>query len=312
MTDNAALIAVDWGSTRLRAWLVAGDGRVLDQRALRRGITQLEGRTYAEVFDEAVGDWHQGGRLPALMAGMVGSRQGWIEAPYAPCPARLADLVGQVVPVPERANVFIVPGLAQQGEGRRPDVIRGEETQLFGLGEDVTGIAILPGTHAKWARLENGAVTSFATFLTGEVYELLTRHSIIGKVMTGLDREPSASPAFARGAEEALSEGHPGTLQSLFTVRARGILGEMAGDDLPGYLSGLLIGAENRERMSMLAREGATMTHAMLCGAPALTGIYARVLGQIGIGTTAFGEDRAVAGLLAIARTIGLTETVAA
>lgn len=309
MPGGGSFVAVDWGTTRLRAWLVDEGGAVIDHRSLRAGIMHRRERSFGDVFDEALGDWHQDGARPVLMAGMVGSRQGWVEAPYAPCPARLEDLVGHVLAVPERRNVFIVPGLAQTGPGQRPDVMRGEETQLFGLPGDTSGIAILPGTHSKWVRLDSGAILSFATFLTGELFDLLTRHSIIAAVMTGLDAPVGVTPAFRRGAGEAMADDGPGILQSLFTVRARGVLGDMSGSELPGYLSGLLVGAEFREGLRAMTEPGAAPADGspiMLVGHEGLTSLYAAAAAEAGLSTIAYGEECGLAGLLAVARAMGL------
>src|SRR5581483_916864 len=146
----AALIAIDWGTSSLRAWRMGGSGDILDRRRDGLGILKVEDRAFAAAFEKVVGDWTKASPdVPVLMAGMIGSRQGWVEAPYANCPATVEMLGQHLAEVPAYARVRTVPGLARREAGEAPDVMRGEETQIFGLGL-YNALAILPGTHSKW------------------------------------------------------------------------------------------------------------------------------------------------------------------
>ena len=307
MADLRHLIAVDWGTTSLRAALMAPDGRVLDRRGGADGIMAMAGRGYPEVLADLVGAWraaHPG--APILLSGMVGSRQGWREAPYVPCPAGAADLAAGLTAVEAGplGTALIVPGLSHEPAGGAPDVIRGEEVQVFGAlrraGID-SGLFVLPGTHSKWAAVEGGRIVRFHTFMTGEIYGCLRRHSILGRLMP--DDESETEPdlaAFDRGAAVALEGGAP--LNALFSARTLGLFGALPPEALPAYLSGLLIGEEVREALA-LAGDRPTEVH--LIARPDLAALYARVLGRLGVASGRV-EDAAFLGLHDLARTGGL------
>jgi 2-dehydro-3-deoxygalactonokinase len=241
----AALIGVDWGTSSFRAFLLAASGAVLDQRFSPKGILTGEAGTFADVLASEIDGWLAPGRpLPVLMSGMIGSRQGWLEAPYVTTPASLTDLAAGLVDVPfEGASARLVPGIATAGETMR-DVMRGEEMQVFGALEQL-GVAegrfLLPGTHSKWVHVEEGRVGSFRTYMTGEIYAATRQHTILGKLM-----EDGESPAaFLRGVREGAHAGTPGSLLNrFFGVRTAGLFGDLSGRELPDYLSGLLIGSE--------------------------------------------------------------------
>ena len=299
------LIAVDWGTSSLRAALMAPDGTVLDRRAGADGVMAMAGRVYADVLADLVGPWHSGHPdAPILLSGMVGSRQGWREAPYVACPAGAADLVAGLTAVEAGplGRAFIVPGLSHAPPGGAPDVIRGEEVQVFGalrrLGV-ASGLFVLPGTHSKWALVEGGRVVRFHTFMTGEVYGLMRRHSILGRLMPETEEAPGETPdmaAFDRGAAAALDGGAP--LNALFSARTLGLFGALPAAALPGYLSGLLIGEEVREALA-LAGDRPAAVH--LIAEPHLAALYARVLDRLGIASRAV-EDAAFLGLHDLAR----------
>ncbi|MFS8037101.1 2-dehydro-3-deoxygalactonokinase [Xanthobacter sp. AM11] len=244
-----ALICLDWGTTALRAFLQAADGHVLDTRASAQGIMALDGAAFPDVLRAVAGGWVQAhGPLPVLLSGMVGSRQGWVEARYVPCPARLADLGAGLVEVPDPPHGFgpvaIAPGVLMDDDAR-PDVIRGEEVEVFGalaLLERSDGLFVLPGTHSKWVHVADGAITHFSTYLTGELFAALKGHTILGRMMTA---EAPSPEGFRRGVEAACTLKGPGALLArLFTVRAMGLTGRLAEADSADFLSGLLIGAE--------------------------------------------------------------------
>jgi 2-dehydro-3-deoxygalactonokinase len=245
MTDIATILA-DWGTTNLRAVALDGGGTIVDSCDVPLGLRRMGDRAFADVFDETLGDWRSGGTVPVLLSGMVGSRQGWIEAPYCPCPVTAADLAGCLTAVPERENTWIVPGVCLGPDDSKHDVMRGEEVQVFGA-LDITGRdsarLCLPGTHSKWVRADAGAIMRFATAMTGEVFAVLTDHSILGAMMT--DGAAFSEQAFRDGLDRSGETG--GLLHHLFTVRADGLFDALAPDRARDFLSGVLIGHEVRD-----------------------------------------------------------------
>ena len=291
-----ALIGIDWGTTSLRAWTIAADGSVLDARRRDLGILRVPGGDFPAAFAQSVGDWHGLG-LPVLMSGMIGSRQGWAEAPYVPCPADTASLAAHLLSPPGTKRVWIVPGLSLS-EGARRDVMRGEETQIAGaVGEDGSATAVLPGTHSKWVRVENGRIVDFATFMTGELFDVLVKHSILGRLMSG---DAASDEGFRRGLDAART-GEGGLSGALFSVRALGLFGDVPPDALRDYLSGLVIGHELREALARFpARD------VLLIGAASLARRYETALQACGVGVRSADESAAVKGLFGIARRAGL------
>jgi 2-dehydro-3-deoxygalactonokinase len=261
------MIAIDWGTSSFRAYRLAADGTVIERRATGRGILTVEAGGFPAVLDAAIGDWVAAGERRVVLGGMVGSRQGWVEAPYADCPAGAPEIAASMLRLDwqsaacadaggadaGRVDAWLAPGLVCRGEGGVPDVMRGEEVQILGaLGilANRSGRVCLPGTHSKWASVLDGRIESFATHMTGEVFALLRRHSILGRLMP---EEGAAGGAalggtgpderwFAAGLRRAAEPG--GLLHHLFGVRARGLMGEIPAEGLADYLSGILIGHE--------------------------------------------------------------------
>jgi 2-dehydro-3-deoxygalactonokinase len=306
--EHAALIGLDWGTTSFRAYRIGPAGRVLQQRERDAGILKVQDGDFAGTLQDAIGDWLAGAPdLPVLAAGMIGSRQGWHEAPYAPCPAGLAELAGGLVAVPAEGGraVRLVPGVIRPAEGGDfPDVMRGEETQI--LGDLAAGQAanrrcyVLPGTHSKWAWCEGGRIARFATYMTGEVYDVLVRHSILGRLME--QGEPDEA-AFAAGLERSTRSAgaSPGRLlHDLFSARTLGLTDALKGSALASYLSGLLIGAE------IAAAAGTAAGEVTILGSGTLTPLYARAASASGWRVSVGETDAAARGLHAIAQAAGL------
>lgn len=231
-------IAVDWGTSSLRAWAMSADGRVLEARSSDKGMGKLEPADFGPALADLCDGW-TAQPMTVVACGMVGSRQGWVEAPYAsvPCPATPARLVRAPDHGPLRP--WIVPGVSQSDP---PDVMRGEETQIAGLlalkpGWD--GVVCLPGTHTKWAEVSAGEIVSFRTFMTGEIFSLLSDHSVLRhSVSDGWDET-----AFAEAVADTLAR--PESLAArLFRIRADHLLYGTPGPTGFARLSGLLIGAE--------------------------------------------------------------------
>ncbi|MHA1188952.1 MAG: 2-dehydro-3-deoxygalactonokinase [Alphaproteobacteria bacterium] len=239
-------IAVDWGTTNFRAWHLDADGAVCDTVSLAAGLNRISGQ-FEPVLLDAVGAWLAAGRAtPVLISGMAGARQGWVEAPYLDLPADLDDLHNQLCPVPgtdPRVAVSIVPGLCQRSP-ENPDVMRGEEVQLLGLTSllpDFSGPVCLPGTHAKWVRLNGNTVTGFTTHMTGELYALVSEQSILHHSIDTGSRPDTGG--FAHGVATARQSGGV-VLPHLFDIRAGDLLLDRSPAWNAGYLSGLLIAAE--------------------------------------------------------------------
>jgi 2-dehydro-3-deoxygalactonokinase len=290
------LLAIDWGTSSLRAALLDAQGQVLHERGLPRGIMTVPPGEFPAVLRDAFGDWLQRCDL-ALICGMAGSRQGWIEAPYCPCPAGFADVARQLAWV-EPGRIAIVPGLSCEHDGV-PDVMRGEETQVLGalqlLGIS-NGVLVLPGTHSKWVRVSEGRITAFSTCMTGEVYALLRRHSILARTMPEADGAFDEA-AFLQGLAHARRS--PGLLQSAFSARTLSLFGRMAEAALPSYLSGLVIGEELRSQDLP-----ATAEPVVVIGSPELTARYSLALQAWGVAARSIGSEATWRGLLAIARTL--------
>lgn len=298
------LVTADWGTTSLRAYLVGNGGAILDRRDGPDGILSVKDGAFEPVLARFVTDWRTAhGPLPILMSGMIGSRQGWREAPYVRCPALLDALASNLARLETHSlgEIAIVPGIDTIGLGGIPDVMRGEETQILGalaLGKRDGGLFVLPGTHSKWVTAERGAITSFRTFMTGEAFAALKDHTILGRLA---DPDAAASPdAFRRGVETGASDGAPGDLLNrIFSARTLGLFGSLAPGDVADYLSGLLIGAE----IAAAVPRGASVT---VIAGNALSSRYLEAAAVLGVEATAGPADVVVAGQYAIARAAGL------
>lgn len=292
----SALVAVDWGTSSLRAALLTADGAVKEERGNGRGILTVEAGGFSAVLRELCGDWLAQAPL-ALVSGMAGSRQGWREAPYCACPAGRDDLAGQLAWI-EPGRSAIVPGLSCEQDGV-PDVMRGEEVQVFGT-LDLLGIAdallVLPGTHSKWVEVRGGRIAAFRTFMTGEVYGLLRRHSILARTLPPHD--PALDqPAFLQGVAHAARSGS--LLHAAFSTRTLALFGRMSEATLASYLSGLVIGEELR--VQALPRAGLPLA---VVAAPELARRYELALESLGVGCRVLGSQATWRGLWAIARSL--------
>lgn len=310
---DAALVALDWGTTTFRAWLLDGRGSVLDSIRTADGALTISGRSdsarvravaFEDTFRRLCRSWlaeHPG--VPVLCAGMAGSNHGWAEAGYLDVPADLGDLAEHLAVVPAGESVVhLVPGL--RVDRPDPDVLRGEEVQLVGaLAEVPEGPAtvVLPGTHSKWVRLDGTRVTGFTTAMTGELYGLLMRDSILARLATG---EPGTevTEAFTRGlaAEDARGE-ERGLAALLFTARPLALAGRLDPAEIADYVSGLLVGSEVRHML-----RGTPAGVVALCGPPATERRYRFALERGGASVRTVGEDAAARGLWGVALDAGL------
>lgn len=289
------MIGIDWGTSSFRAFRLDPAGAIRERRSAPRGIMSIEDGKYAEELLRQAGDWLADGETRVLMCGMVGSRQGWREAPYLPCPAGPADIAAALVPVPfDGADVLLVPGLTDADAAGTPEVMRGEETQILGVLSQIgtDGLACLPGSHSKWARIEAGRIAAFSTHLSGEAFSALRGHTILGRMMRD---GPTDEAAFDRGVARSADPG--GLLHHLFGVRTLALFGRLAETEGASYLSGLLIGHEVR---AALAHGGAEPVH--LVGAAPLCALYARAIAACGGAFGIHDEDAAARGLARIGK----------
>jgi 2-dehydro-3-deoxygalactonokinase len=269
------MIGVDWGTTSFRAFRIARDGTIRDRRAGLRGIVNVPDNRFADTLREEIGPWLAAGENHVLLSGMIGSRQGWKEAPYLPCPAGAPDIGAALVEIEfDWAQVKLVPGLSTTDEAGIAEVMRGEETQVIGVLEAMggSGLACLPGTHSKWATVEDGRIVGFTTHMTGETFGALRGHTILGRMM----REgPADGAPFDAGVRRAADAG--GLLHHIFGARAQVLAGRLAETDAAAYLSGILVGHE--VQAALAGRQG-VVVHVI--GAPELTAVYARAISTYG------------------------------
>ncbi|RUR40886.1 2-dehydro-3-deoxygalactonokinase [Vreelandella populi] len=308
-TDTDALaplawIAVDWGSSNLRAWALDQRDQVIAETSSDKGMLSLKPDEYETELKRLVSPWlSDSDQIDVMVCGMAGARQGWLEAAYLPVPTALDKLSqGAVMPrlADNQLRVHLLPGLSQTRSAAHPfDVMRGEETQLAGLvaeTSDFSGLACLPGTHAKWATLEAGTVMQFTTYLTGELYQLLANQSVL-KHSVGNDdlNDPACRKAFITAVSEIYAA--PETFSSrLFELRAQDLLdGRLPSGDaraavLAARLSGLAIGLELTGACRMPAADGPVT----LIGNQALCQRYHVALNSIGLQTRHLDGDIAV------------------
>lgn len=281
------MIAIDWGTSSFRAFRLDGD-HITDRVSSASGIMQVQGGAFEGILRQAVSVWLAAGETRILMSGMIGSRQGWAEAAYLPCPASAEALAGALIAVPlDGCDLRIVPGLSSTDASGTPEVMRGEETQIIGAA--VTGIVCLPGTHSKWVRVNNeGAIEGFETVMSGEIFSALRKETILGRMMPDA---PHDQDAFLRGVKRAGDAGH--LLHHLFGTRALGLFNRLRPEEAASYLSGLLIGHEVRAYLP-------PGVHVTLLGSDNLCALYAGAIAACG-GTSSLGPpDAAAIGLALI------------
>ncbi len=304
------MIAIDWGTSALRGALLDRQGGVLQERSAPLGILHVPPDGFEATFHDLFGDWMRPPGQVALMAGMVGSQQGWQEAPYCPCPAGAPD-IAQALHWVQPGRIAIVPGLSCRPAGlpqvpdltQIPDVMRGEETQILGAlaatgAYDAT--LVLPGTHSKWADVSARRIENFTTYMTGEVYQLLRQHSILARTLPPAG-EPASDDdeAFDWGVMRAL-DGR-GLLHTAFSVRTLSLFRQVPAERLHDYLSGLVIGEEVR----LQAPDPATPV--LVVGATALTARYARALSLAGVPSRVLDGGMTWTGLWQLARQLDMT-----
>jgi 2-dehydro-3-deoxygalactonokinase len=268
---------------------IAEGGAVLDSRSNPRGAGGLAPDQFDAVLQQVAGDWLTQS-LPILVSGMAGARGRWREMAYLPCPAGVADLATAVASPDDAPHVSIVPGVAVFEDGLLQDVVRGEETQVFGLDAPDDAVIVAPGTHSKWIRTSGGRITGFRTFMTGEFYALLSQHSILARTLDA--SAPLDEASFLEGVTR--SENGHGLLHNAFGARTLALFERMPKQELSSYLSGLLIGEELRTQSLQAVGE------VVLIGSSALTQRYTLALRSTGVATRTLGAEATWAGLHAL------------
>ncbi|MGX9871704.1 2-dehydro-3-deoxygalactonokinase [Enterobacter mori] len=285
-------IAIDWGSTNLRAWLYKGE-QCLESRQSEAGVTRLNGKSPEAVLAEVTQNWRDSA-TPVVMAGMVGSNVGWKVAPYLPVPAHFSAIGEQLTSVGD--NIWIIPGLCVSRDDNH-NVMRGEETQLLGARTlSPSSVYVMPGTHCKWVLADAEQIHDFRTVMTGELHHLLLSHSLVG---AGLPEQEASSEAFAAGLERGIAS--PDVLPQLFEVRALHVLGNLPREQVSEFLSGLLIGAEVASMRDFIAHEQAIT---IVAGA-SLTSRYEQAFHAVGRDVATVSGDTAFqAGIRSIAHAV--------
>lgn len=240
--EPPVLLAADWGTTNFRLFLFGADGEVIASHTANIGLKNLDVLSFEQALTSVMKGEFARPDLPILLSGMVGSRQGWIEAPYVNVPGGLDLVAANIVRAPsDKLNVHIVPGVSHTSPQGIINVMRGEETQIMGMLSEQAeqGLYCLPGTHSKWSSVEKGQITRFKTYMTGEMFQVLKSHSILGTLMTD---EVYNEEAFLKGVDRGLED--LAFLSVIFSVRTEGLFGHVAPEALSSYLSGVLIGSE--------------------------------------------------------------------
>lgn len=297
--DTAAFIAIDWGTTNFRAYLLDSGGNILDRKDSQHGIKHLKKETFPEYLQQQTANWRDTA-LPVLMCGMVGSTLGWHEVPYIKCPVLLAELADQCYSADTQLNAWIVPGLHALSPAGQPDVMRGEETQLLGWHtahpDQHQQLLILPGTHSKWAFFKGGRLENFATAMTGELYAVLKEHSILACADT---HQPLDTKAYQEGLEYGKN---PAFLHILFSARSRVLTGDLKPEQKASYLAGLLIGNELQHMLTLFTQAGTTPI--TVIGSSRLIELYTTALNYFGYNHHIMPGDKAcILGLLHIYQT---------
>jgi 2-dehydro-3-deoxygalactonokinase len=294
-----AYVAVDWGTSSFRLWLLDAEDNVLAERRSGEGMTTAATTGFANVLESHLQTLQAPSDLPVIVCGMAGARQGWVEAGYVDVPARLSSILTGAVNVLDAARtVRILPGIAQRVE-TSPDVMRGEETQLLGaLGPGATGTrsVCMPGTHSKWVNVAGDRVTGFSTFMTGELFDVISKHSILKHALDGAEAIDGEHPAFLKAVQMGRAE--PAMLTHLLiTVRSGQLLHGLDATAAAARLSGVLIGAE----MAGGLTDAGADTHIQLVASGRLQGLYEAAFRATGLAFDTIDADIAVRNGLAAA-----------
>lgn len=289
-STQTALIGIDWGTSNNRAYRIDDRGHVLESRSGVLGLSAVKDRAFDAALEAFVADWRKGTSrdIPVLMSGMIGSRNGWAEAAYCACPFGIEELSRTVIAAPGQGAAFIVGGGSTCDAQRHHDVMRGEEVQILGL-KNTAGsrLVVAPGTHSKWAAVENGKIREFRTYMTGELFALLKDHSILGWLMPDGTQAVRDEKVFQQGVRDAAAD--PDLLHGLFNVRTQGLFQPESAAGLASYLSGLLIGHEICGATRRFAAKSIT-----IIAEPRLASFYNLALASLGVADAEIADVGAV------------------
>lgn len=301
VASDPALIGVDWGTSSFRAFLIGAGGEVIDGVSSPEGIMQVSGQSFEAVLDRLIGPWVERAKLPILASGMITSRNGWVETPYAEMPLGACRLAGALVPleVANGALIHFVTGASIEHKGG-PDVMRGEETQIIGasaLGLK-DGMFVMPGTHSKWVEVAEEQIVDFSTYMTGEIFAALKGHTILGTLMEADDFNEEA---FEMGVKVGL-DGRTNLLNNLFHVRTLPLMGKIPKVATADYMSGLLIGTE----VAAATQDADGIGKITIVGRSDLSDLYEKALSMAGFESRRAPDDIVAKGHFLIARAAGL------
>lgn len=301
-----SLIALDWGGTNLRATLLSSCGIQIARRVSEFDARSEHDQSLYGELQQLCADWLLIPNVRVIANSMISGSQGLIETPYIRCPASAASAAAalSIVRSDGQANIHLVPGVRCDLDSGMVELLRGEETQIWGSALDQAGVFVLPGFHSKWVRVNSeGAITDIRTFMTGELYELLSKRGFMEKIQ--LFGNP-ASYAYRDGVRLGLSNFFRAT-NIIFSARSRGLAGTLPPEALPDYLSGILIGSEvGAARYAMLERE--SFTEFTLIGNNDLSERYLVAMGMAGLDAHQSATETGTSGLLRVARLAGLIE----
>jgi 2-dehydro-3-deoxygalactonokinase len=291
-------IGLDWGTTSFRAYLVNGEGAVTEQRAAPEGILAVKDGAFEQALEAHLTGWDAS--LPVIASGMITSRQGWVEIPYVDCPAGPEELAKAIraKTLASGRTVHFLTGLHLKSESLGHDVMRSEETQVFGAIDSGAMHFVTPGTHSKWIDVNDGKITSFATYVTGETFAVLKAHSILGRLMAN---DVDDDHAFHKGVDRAFAD-PAGLLHNLFSARSLALYQELPPQHIASYLSGLIIGAEVAHAVSM--RD--STNHYEILASPGIGSKYRLAMKAAGLRVTMGDANAIVKGERAVAMAAGL------
>ncbi|MBL8569245.1 MAG: 2-dehydro-3-deoxygalactonokinase [Phreatobacter sp.] len=299
---GAGIIGVDWGTTSFRAALMDGTGAILDRITGKQGLLGVENRDFEGVLERALAGWDADRTLSVVASGMVTSRTGWLETPYLPCPAGPAELAAALSRFDTKGGrrIAFVTGMSFRHADGAPDVMRGEETQIAGLGIAGERLAVMPGTHSKWVSVSGGRIIGFRTAMTGDVFAAVKDHTVL-KLTTA--ESTGSTEAFAAGVRTGAADDGAGLLGKLFRQRAGSLLGDFPANETAERLSGLLIGAEIAEARSFAPGVGGPV---LIVGGEELAARYRAAFEALGMASEVAAPDAAFAGQFRIAKAAGL------
>ena len=291
-------IALDWGTTSFRAYRVGADGRVRETISAAEGILAVKDGAFEAALERHIGAWDV--KLPVMAAGMITSRQGWIELPYLPCPASAADLARalHMHTTASGRRIAFATGLSYRAPNGMPDVMRSEETQVFGSLDLGVNHFVTPGTHSKWIATRGDQLVRYSTYVTGEVFAALKDHTILGRLMKP---GPDDDEAFAMGVRAALDD-PAGFLHRIFSARSLGLFGELAPEAISSYLSGQVIGTE----VAHAIRDNPKDAEYAVLASPGIGGRYVKAIEIAGLKVRYGDPEAIVKGLAIIARKAGI------